>query len=431
MRNLPLALILPAYPDQIAMSFKTPLFAFAYDRFSTEGSWYCGIDFANNVDELGVCLIHDDADAATLSVHSVVARPPVTNRTLQLIRNLLLIDGILKVDAKGRSCLPSGKNVRKASVEELQSTLCDPEIQQRLRSNGAPIVTEERTKLIEKMGHSETISEDVLSGWDFLFEAVPRFGRKTYQNHDEEARIDFIRWLFERTIPSSDSIRMTAVDSPLGTCMDFASVLIGKLPDCMSDPKLKERETENFWRKRLLAIAKKHPHTPGYFDQNSHLKSSGGLEIVPEAIYCLLKTLGAADLAKSRVGASDAKFIEAAPRVFLYSIIERIRQFEESEGRSIEHHVTDAVKNYKKDHSYRVVVLDFVLTHFTSWSGGTEREMRLALDKQELVKDNHLFDAWLCALTAWAFAQGLTLEAREMGTERERLEIEGHIIALA
>lgn len=414
------------------MSSKLPLFEFTNQRFSVDGNWYCGIDFANDINELGICLIEDDLINETLTAHSIVARPPVTNRTLQLIRDLLLVEGVLEANPRGQKCLPDGCNVRKATEKQLLSALQLPTIQQRLLAIPAATLAVPLNALLQKVGYaSDAISQAVLSPWDFLFEAVPKFSKDTYSQHDELSRIDYITWLAERTLTASGKIRMSAIDSPLGTCMDFATVLRGEIPTQLIDNKLKERATERFWRNRLIEIAKNYPETIRFFDQSSHLKSSAGLEIVPEAIYCLLKTLGNDGLMKARLGSTDAKVIEAAPRVFLYSMIERIRQFELNHGRAIDQGLIRAVKQYKsKEDSERGLILDFLLEHFTSWSGGVNRQFQFAVDKQKLVADNHLFDAWLTAMTAWSFCHKQTLSSEDAGLDSHRTEAEGHIIAL-
>lgn len=414
------------------MSFKLPLFNLANERFSADGDWYCGIDFANDVNELGVCLVRDDAANQALVVHSVVARPPVTHGTMQLIRDLLLVEGILDSDARGICGLPQGQNVRQAKIGDLLASFQAPVVRQRLVASPNEAIAAPRSALLRKLGYdSDAISQDVLSQWDFLFDAVPKFGRPTHVAQDEQNRVRYIIWLVERTLAAEGEIQMFAVDSPLGTNRDFADLLRGEIPEQLSDRKLKERATERFWRKRLLDIARHHPETTRYFDQNSHLKSSVGLEIVPEAIYCVQKAFGKRGLRDARIGSPDARMIEAAPRVFLYTIIERIRRSETQKGRAIDPRITESVKQYKsKEGSDRGLILDFVLEHFRSWSGGINREFRFAVDKEKLIADNHLFDAWLAAMTAWAFCQKQTLNAKDAGLTGTRLELEGHIVAL-
>ncbi len=409
------------------MSEKIALFDYLHRQHDTEGQWYCGVDFANDVTQLGVCLIHDNATEEVLTVHTVTKTPPTTNGTKSRILELLSDSQVLKKEEL-RQC----KRFKNDLVDFL---LTNQDFNFRSRFEKLPFETvkDSLAALLEKVGFSPWMAhEQPPLCWSYLFDAVGKFGRWTKKDHKyaEANYIEFIVWLIKKKIKNGNGIRLTAVDSPLGTCKDFLTVLKEEIPESLNDSKLKERKTEKYWRSRLSGFATQLPNTTDYFHRSRHLKSSAGLEIVPECIYCLLKSLQKNGLKKARLGTPDAIFIEAAPRVFLYSIIERVRCELKQEGNAVPDKVVEAVRDYKEKSSiHRETVYRYVVEHVRFWTGMKKRSLELAFPEDELFRNDHLFDAWLAGLTAWAHAQGETSTYLDAGLDPMTTEAEGHIIS--
>ena len=73
-----------------------------------------------------------------------------------------------------------------------------------------------------------------------------------------------------------------------------------------------------------------------------------------------------------------------------------------------------------------------LLCNQTAWMGKSARTLTLAsgVAVDDLVRSDHDFDAWLCALTAWSHDCGETRTWSNVPLKKSDVDIEGHIAIL-
>lgn len=247
--------------------------------------------------------------------------------------------------------------------------------------------------------------------------------------------------------PPQVSVRATGVDCPFGTSAEFYWLLSGTIPQMPADGSCESRATER-WARRVIgqeyqtprlwdATARKEYQRNSYFHPTSHIQPSVGLRIVPSCLYWLashpeLSGDPSAKLKMARRG--EGAVVEAHPRLFLYSMVERIHR---AEPGVVTPAVLSRVAEYKdkKSNSHRKQreeMYDFLRSH-PSWCGAACRRLEPKTPEPEILDTDHAFDAWLSALTAWATRQGQTIrwqDACQPGLDESRVEIEGHILIL-
>lgn len=245
------------------------------------------------------------------------------------------------------------------------------------------------------------------------------------------------------TRPDEHAIVRTAVDCPLGTTTGFLSLLQGDLPpddgngfqlrrtEIWLRDTLRNYQTNQRWRNRDDAERKLFPRP--YFHPTQHVQPTLGLQIVPACIHWLFEKLAPDGTAEERLAAvaharrGEASIVEAHPRPFLYSAVERIWRHQQAT-------VTIPVLNHvagKKEPGSRGEVYD-LLRDNGCWMGAVQRTLLPEQPPQELLATkDHAFDAWLCALTAWCDNNGETIDWTQVpGLTQEIVEIEGHILVL-
>jgi len=233
-----------------------------------------------------------------------------------------------------------------------------------------------------------------------------------------------------------------AVDCPFGTSEGFFKLLNGKIPnDCEWDPGLKTRHTENWLRKELWDYSTnsywrhldvREPQQ--YVNQTAHVQPSVGLVIVPAFLRWVLcsQKLTPAQLVDARSG--HGRMVEAHPRAFLYSIVERIYRIVSQESNDIDW--KDELSNVvrykdKKSVSHlaeRTRVYGFLQKYSSAWlwDGFT-----LADAEDRLLQKDHAFDAFLAAMTAFAFASKQVISFTEAEIDVDTVSVEGHISILS
>jgi hypothetical protein len=224
------------------------------------------------------------------------------------------------------------------------------------------------------------------------------------------------------------------------------------LPETLSDPSLATRATERWLREHVGGyqsvklwddIAKQaYPERDYYFWKTSHVQPAVGLRMVPKFLHWLLqqknklypdldpKMCPLLFFQKMRQG--EGVIVEAHPRMFLYSAIEK--QYL-SDKESVTREVMYKVASYKRKgplgKDCRQKVYEF-LSSTTGWLGLYPRKLQEDLPA-EFFETDHYFDAFISALTAWAHYNSLTIpwnNTENMVTEKSVLH-EGHILVLS
>jgi hypothetical protein len=247
-------------------------------------------------------------------------------------------------------------------------------------------------------------------------------------------------------LPPRSSVKGTGVDCPFGTSAEFYNLLTGIVPEMPRDGSLELRATER-WVRRVIgeeyetvrlwdAAARQKYGRKFYFHPTSHIQPSVGLRTVPACLYWLvqrseLRGEPLAKLKEARRG--GGRVVEAHPRLFLYSLIERVHR---AKNGVVTTSLMNSVASYKdkgKESHYhqRETVYNFLQSNPEWCLAG--RRLNPASAPRGLLASDHTFDAWLSALTAWAAAQGETIQwdtARNTDLDLARVEIEGHILIL-
>lgn len=200
--------------------------------------------------------------------------------------------------------------------------------------------------------------------------------------------------------------------------------------------ELKSRRTDQWARK---AVSKYEVIKHGLrFNCAQHVQPACGMQTVPGFLYWLLacelrlegRGLGErrAMLERCRV-ARNAPYVEAHPRLFLYSAMERI--WGSMKPPCLGEDSLRAIARYrdrrKAGVDNRKCTYEVLSEHARAWLG---EGFRLAQPPESLFSTDHAFDAWLSALTALAHSIGRTSTWNEEGIPEEFVKAEGHILIL-
>lgn len=242
-------------------------------------------------------------------------------------------------------------------------------------------------------------------------------------------------------------ISITAIDCPLGTTLGFSQLLRNELPDHESNDGYKSRRTESWlrhhvnnnfqsvtrWRGRTDPERARHQREP-FFNGGSHVKPTLGMLIVPDCLHFVFNQMQH-DNAEQNIGEQivnarkgEGKWIEAHPRIFLYSVTERL--FCQEKVQLDDLYAAAKYKCTDDGEEHRAHLLG--LLALTEWQGNNNnRIINFDPIRDELVADNHQFDAVLCALTAWAHHHHECIKWDEAGIPLNFVAEEGHILVLS
>lgn len=247
---------------------------------------------------------------------------------------------------------------------------------------------------------------------------------------------------FER--PDVRSIKRIGVDCPFGTSAEFYSLLSGILPSTSEDRTFQSRSTER-WVRRVIgkeyrscklwdASARREFDRDNYFHPTTHVQPAVAMRIVPNCLAWLIRQIedgiSPTDFVLSARQA-DGLIVEAHPRMFLYSMIERIHR---ANAGVMTARVMNSIAGYKNkgkvsNRERREDVYHFLRNH-TEWTGKNIRRLQPEHPNELLFASDHAFDAWLSALTAWAHHHQECIRWDEAGISPEAVKIEGHILIL-
>lgn len=231
----------------------------------------------------------------------------------------------------------------------------------------------------------------------------------------------------------------TAVDCPFGTSEGFQKLLKGEIPQpCEWDAGYKTRATEHWLRDELWSYqtnefwrSRTNPTPQHYVNKTGHVQSAVGLVIVPAFLHWFHaeQQQSLDNLRQGRLG--QGRYVEAHPRPFLYSAIERIyRREPETHGwADILRNVVAYKDKPRESHaSQRREVYDFLRQHSQSWLWGG---YTLAEAPELLLATDHSFDAFLAALTVYARDCHQTISWKTAGLSHTTVLDEGHILILS
>jgi len=241
---------------------------------------------------------------------------------------------------------------------------------------------------------------------------------------------------------------MTAVDCPFGTSTGFAGLLRGELPGDNGDDGFKTRFTERLMRQHVAAFTinadwkahdtkvRKALERVSFFNGGAHVQATLGLVIVPAMLDWLMRRLGGGSGAERLAGLATARrsegpVLEAHPRLFLYSMMERIRH---RGGAPIPVEDMAAIAGYKDKgadgEQGRKTAYDLIASKAAGWLPvGVTRQIDVP-DLTTMLTVDHAFDAWLAALTAWAHHHRDTWTWQDAGLPHEAVDVEGHMLIL-
>ncbi|MEI9948269.1 MAG: hypothetical protein WDO74_04645 [Pseudomonadota bacterium] len=170
-----------------------------------------------------------------------------------------------------------------------------------------------------------------------------------------------------------------------------------------------------------------------FFNGSSHVQATLRMVIVPGLLYWLTGSLLKDDrlpvLRDARLGRGHA--VEAHPRLFLYSAMERIRI---GTGQRIPTSTMGVIAQYKSEGADgtrgRRAALELLTSNTAHWLPQGEYRTIAPAAFDEMVANDHAFDAWLSALTAWAHEHSDTWLSAHAGLDEGVVAIEGHILIL-
>ena len=248
--------------------------------------------------------------------------------------------------------------------------------------------------------------------------------------------------------PTEGECIRAAIDCPLGTTVGFTQLLAGELP---GDNRggFKSRETEAWlrnqvaafgttvlWRNKSRGIKKvdRVARYKGvtYFNRTGHIQPAVEMTIVPECLWWMGNRLCADGNKSERLGClvkartGDGPVVEAHPRMFLYSLIEKV-------WRSDPAHVTldtlFATVRYKESADHRRLLYRLIREQ-TCWMDGSNKTICPVDAPDCLINSDHMFDGFLSALTAFSHHRAGCVNWQAAGIAKDVVEIEGHILVL-
>ncbi len=242
----------------------------------------------------------------------------------------------------------------------------------------------------------------------------------------------------------AQEINKSAIDCPFGSTRGFVSLLMGEWPNEAPVDGFKSRQTEvrlreltekyqivQRWRNRTLAERQLYPRE-AFYNGGGHIQPTLAMRIVPECLWYLVNPYGQGievaerhrRLVEARQG--TGMWIEAHPRMYLYSALERLYRHRQA---SVSLNMLFTAARYKDSPENRAALYK-LLREETAWMGTSRRQIFPATIPDELAASDHVFDAYLCALTAWSHSQGECLTWQEVNIPAACVEIEGHILVL-
>ncbi len=248
--------------------------------------------------------------------------------------------------------------------------------------------------------------------------------------------------------PSQGVCVKAAIDCPLGTTIGFAKLLGGELPPEHTGG-FKSRTTEQWLRDQVAAYqttilwknknnrkkkTEREPRYKGvaYFNPTGHVQPTVEMCIVPECLWWLGRRLAPEGEPKDRLNAfiaarkGDGPVVEAHPRMFLYSLVERVYRTCPTE---VNLEMLFAVVQYKNEPGLRKSLYGLIREQST-WMGKHRRNIQPVEMPDCLANSDHMFDAFLCALTAWARQDGECIDWQAARIPSASVEVEGHILVL-
>lgn len=241
--------------------------------------------------------------------------------------------------------------------------------------------------------------------------------------------------------------QLKAVDCPFGTSAGFLEVLVGRLPGILASPSLDTRATERWLRDHVknynsVQLWKNEARIrfPNqiYFKTTSHVQPTVALRIVPKFLHWLLTEKAGLNqemdgldfLQMMRKG--KGAIVEAHPRMFLYSAIEK-QHLSDANGVDLEvlFHAASYKKKGQDGIDHRQYVYKF-LSDNNGWLCPFEHTLP-ADPPRVIFESDHYFDAFLCALTAWAHSKNLTIPWDHTNGNVTEASVfhEGHILVLS
>jgi len=243
---------------------------------------------------------------------------------------------------------------------------------------------------------------------------------------------------------SDEQIVKSAIDCPFGTTKGFASLLVGEWPERTPVDGFKSRRTEvqlreliskyqivQRWRNRTEAERKLYPKE-AFYNGGGHIQPTLAMRIVPECLWYLVNRYGngidAKERAKRLVDARQGSglWIESHPRMFLYSALERLYR---SSPATVPLEMLFTAARYKDSAANRTILYK-LLRQETVWMGKNIREIHPVEIPAEMAASDHVFDGFLCALTARSHSHGECLTWNESRIPEADVNVEGHILVL-
>ena len=276
---------------------------------------------------------------------------------------------------------------------------------------------------------------DVYEGLDFA-NHCEREGRAFLTDDGTSLTVSF-------ESPTEVVVTSVGVDCPFGTSAAFVSLLLGVLPTTSEDRTFQSRSTERWVRNevgktyqtcKLWDASARREHERNYFHPTTHVQPAVAMRIVPNCLAWMIRQAPDGASAKEFLLAArraEGRLVESHPRMFLYSMIERVHRLD---AKAVTTQVLNAVAGYKNKgkvshRARREAVYRFLRDH-TGWTGSKARRIEPEHPDELLFVSDHAFDAWLSALTAWANHHGECIRWDEAGIAEEAVKVEGHILVL-
>ena len=237
-------------------------------------------------------------------------------------------------------------------------------------------------------------------------------------------------------------VEATGIDCPFGTSLGFWRLLQGQDPGYDSKDDFQTRHTDRWLREHLWNyhsntywrenVAENPQH---YVNKTAHVQPTVRLQIVPGFLDSFRKEVGNGQLAIAIKAArrGENAYVEAHPRAFLYSAIERI--WRSPASLTEPEKALRAVAQYKDvpkvSHvDERRATYALLQQHTPAWLGEGYQLPQALEELETLFSTDHAFDAWLSALTAFAHTERLTITWQSAMISEDEVNVEGHILIL-
>lgn len=276
---------------------------------------------------------------------------------------------------------------------------------------------------------------DVFEGLDFANHSE-REGRAFLADDGTSLTVSF-------EPPAGTAAKRIGVDCPFGTSAEFVSLLSGVLPDSIEDRTFQSRSTERWIRRvigkeyqtcKLWDATARREYDRNYFHPTTHVQPAVAMRIVPNCLAWIIRQIADGSSSNDFIlmaRRGEGRIVESHPRMFLYSMIERVHRCETG---VVITSVLNSVAGYKNkersSHRARREAVYHFLREHTGWAANKPRRLEPERPDELLFVSDHAFDAWLSALTAWAHHNGECIRWDEAGISEKAVNIEGHILVL-